>query len=118
MCNLVGMYIDAPQTVTQAAQDNLVVRASGATLQGMTVSGDLVLADGIGTGDATLEKMTVDGRLIVRGGGADSILSLIHIFQAYSEKFGTDGEVSLFSSPGRTEMGGNHTCLLYTSRCV
>lgn len=73
MCNLVGMYIDAPQTVTQAAQGNLVVRASGATLQGMTVSGDLVLADGIGTGDATLEKMTVDGRLIVRGGGADSI---------------------------------------------
>ena len=41
MCNLVGMYIDAPQTVTQAAQGNLVVRASGATLQGMTVSGDL-----------------------------------------------------------------------------
>lgn len=73
MCNLVGMYIDAPQAVTQAAQGNLVVRASGATLQGMTVSGDLVLADGIGTGDATLEKMTVDGRLIVRGGGADSI---------------------------------------------
>lgn len=73
MCNLVGMYIDAPQTVTQAAQGNLVVRASGATLQGMTVNGDLVLADGIGTGDATLEKMTVDGRLIVRGGGANSI---------------------------------------------
>lgn len=73
MCNLVGMYIDAPQTVTQAAQGNLVVRASGATLQGMTVSGDLVLADGIGTGDAALEKMTVDGRLIVRGGGANSI---------------------------------------------
>ena len=73
MCNLVGMYIDAPQTVTQAAQGNLVVRASGATLQGMTVSGDLVLTDGIGTGDATLEKMTVDGRLIVRGGGANSI---------------------------------------------
>lgn len=73
MCNLVGMYIGAPQTVTQAAQGNLVVRASGATLQDMTVSGDLVLADGIGTGDATLEKMTVDGRLIVRGGGANSI---------------------------------------------
>lgn len=73
MCNLVGMYIDAPQTVTQAAQGNLVVRTSGAILQGVTVNGDLVLADGIGTGDATLEKMTVDGRLIVRGGGANSI---------------------------------------------
>lgn len=73
MCNLVGMYTGAPQTVAQAAQGNLVVRASGATLQGMTVNGDLVLADGIGTGDATLEKMTVDGRLIVRGGGANSI---------------------------------------------
>ncbi len=34
---------------------------------------------------------------------------LLHLIQAYSEKFGTDGEVSLFSSPGRTEMGGNHT---------
>ena len=34
MCNLVGMYIDAPQTVTQAAQGNLVVRASGANFAG------------------------------------------------------------------------------------
>lgn len=32
MCNLVGMYIGASQTVAQAAQGNLVVRASGATL--------------------------------------------------------------------------------------
>ena len=28
---------------------------------------------------------------------------------AYGEAFGTDGEAGLFSGPGRTEMGGNHT---------
>lgn len=73
MCNLVGMYIDGPQTVTQAAQGNLMVRTAGAVLHGMTVDGDLVLADGIGSGDVALEQVTVTGRLIVRGGGANSV---------------------------------------------
>ena len=29
--------------------------------------------------------------------------------------FGAHTEAGLYSAPGRTEIGGNHTCLLYTS---
>ncbi len=34
---------------------------------------------------------------------------LTSLLSAYGEQFGTEGEVGLFSGPGRTEMGGNHT---------
>lgn len=34
---------------------------------------------------------------------------LARLMKLYGEKFGIESEVSLFSSPGRTEMGGNHT---------
>lgn len=34
---------------------------------------------------------------------------LLRLITSYSQTFGTEQEVALFSSPGRTEMGGNHT---------
>lgn len=34
---------------------------------------------------------------------------LANLMDAYGKKFGKNESVSLFSSPGRTEMGGNHT---------
>ena len=34
---------------------------------------------------------------------------LIGAVKAFGQEFGTDGEISLFSAPGRTELCGNHT---------
>lgn len=34
---------------------------------------------------------------------------LSHVLSGYGKTFGPDGEVGLFSGPGRTEIGGNHT---------
>lgn len=34
---------------------------------------------------------------------------LTHVLHSYAEAFGAEGEVGLFSGPGRTELGGNHT---------
>jgi hypothetical protein len=43
------------------------------TLKGLTISGDLILGEGVGNGDVTLDGVTVTGRVVVRGGGEDSI---------------------------------------------
>lgn len=43
------------------------------TLKGVTVKGDLIIGDGVGTGDVTLDAVKVEGRTVVRGGGKNSI---------------------------------------------
>lgn len=53
---------------------SLVVSADGASLEDMAVSGDLIVAEGVGDGHVELDNVTVGGRLIVRGGGADSVI--------------------------------------------
>ena len=72
MCNLVGLYVSTPETVTQAVDGNLVVREAGVTLQGLTIDGYLILADGIGAGGVMLDGVTIHGKLVVRG-GADAV---------------------------------------------
>ena len=73
MSKLVTQYVTEEVTVSHDVTGNLVVRSAGVTLKDMTVEGDLILADGIGEGDAILDHVTVKGRVIVRGGGAESV---------------------------------------------
>lgn len=61
-----------------------------------------------------LQKGELDVQLAPLCGGDESELGkkrerLAKLMQQYGKAFGTQAEVSLFSSPGRTEMGGNHT---------
>lgn len=73
MSRLVDQYISEAGNVTTDEDGNVLVRTAGVTLSDMTIDGDLILADGIGTGDVTLDGVTVEGRLLIRGGGSDSI---------------------------------------------
>ena len=67
-------------TVTEAttystdAAGNVIVSKAGATLKDMTVSGNLIIAEGVGTGNVTLNGVTVKGNLVVRGGGEHSVI--------------------------------------------
>ncbi|NLT46781.1 MAG: hypothetical protein GXX92_00060 [Clostridiales bacterium] len=75
MDNLVKQYIDTAGTVTEVvAAGNVMVRVPGVTLQNVTVKGDLIIADGVGEGDATLDNVVVEGRTLIRGGGENSII--------------------------------------------
>lgn len=73
MRNLVSVYLSAPGTYTDSVDGNVVVNAPGVTLKGVTITGDLILGDGVGSGDVTLDGVKVEGRLVVRGGGENSI---------------------------------------------
>ncbi|MBS5134811.1 MAG: S-layer homology domain-containing protein [Oscillospiraceae bacterium] len=66
MYRLVGSYVDQPGSVTKVAEGTVMVRGDGVTLQGVTVTGDLILADG--AENVVLDGVTVKGRVLVRSG--------------------------------------------------
>ncbi len=59
-------------TWTQSAQGNLIVNAKNVTLKDLTVTGDLIVAEGVGDGDVILNNVTVKGDVILHGCGANS----------------------------------------------
>ncbi|MDO4280387.1 MAG: DUF1533 domain-containing protein [Peptococcaceae bacterium] len=72
MDNMVKTYVNNAKEKSTTAEGNVLVRA-GADLSGMTIKGDLILADGVGTDDVNLDGVTVEGRILIRGGDSDSI---------------------------------------------
>lgn len=64
----VGKLIQGGQIFTGDVTGDAVIRAPGALLKDMTVTGDVILAEGAAGGETTLENVTVTGRVIVRGG--------------------------------------------------
>ena len=68
MDNMFKEYIAAPTAQTKPVSSGNVVITSGGALKDVTINGDLVLADGIGSKEVKLENVTIKGRLVVRGG--------------------------------------------------
>jgi len=73
MYNIFSLYISEAGTYTNNINGNALVNSDGVTLSGLTVSGDLIIGEGVGNGDITLNGVTVAGRLVVRAGGENSI---------------------------------------------
>lgn len=73
MSRLVETYVSAAGDVSEDVDGNMIVRSADVHLQNMTIDGDLILADGIGTGDVTLEGVSVNGRILIRGGGSNGV---------------------------------------------
>lgn len=73
MDNLVSAYVDAGDAIASedgSIDGGVIVRESGVHLEGLTINGDLIIAD---AADAvTLDGVTVNGRIVVRG-AADTL---------------------------------------------
>ncbi|MFC5470549.1 S-layer homology domain-containing protein [Cohnella suwonensis] len=69
--NAAGTY--GPATGTETVSGDVAVNVPGVTLQNMVINGNLLLAAGIGSGDAFLKNVTVKGTTTVQGGGDHSI---------------------------------------------
>ena len=74
MHNLIKQYIKAEGEYTQVADGNIMVNVPNVTLKNVTITGDLIVGDGVGDGDLILDNVTIKGRLLARGGGANSII--------------------------------------------
>lgn len=75
MDNMVGKYVNTAGTVTTSVgAGNVMVNTPGATLDGVTISGNLIIGEGVGDGNVTLNNVTVTGDTIVKGGGLNSFI--------------------------------------------
>jgi hypothetical protein len=62
-----------PTADIETVNGNVVIDVAGITLQNMVITGDLLFAAGIGSGEVTLKHVTVKGQTKVEGGGENSI---------------------------------------------
>lgn len=104
MDNLIKKYIKSAGTYTEDVTGNLMVNAPGVILKDMTLTGDLVIGDGVGDGDVTLDNVNVTGRMVIRGGGENSI-KIIGTSNVQSIIIArVDGKVRVYAQDG-TEIG-------------
>lgn len=69
----VGQLVTTASTITSNITGNLLVNTGAVTLKGISVTGNLIIAEGVGEGDIKLDGVDVKGKLVVRGGGPNSI---------------------------------------------
>src|SRR6056297_1405265 len=74
MDNIIKHYIKEEGQYTEIPEGNIMINVPGVTLKDVTVTGDLIIGDGVGEGNVTLENVEITGKMIVRGGGENSIL--------------------------------------------
>ncbi|SBV92117.1 exported hypothetical protein [uncultured Eubacteriales bacterium] len=70
MYKLIFSYIDKAGAYDKVAEGTVMVRADGVKLKDAAVTHDLILGDGIGSGETALDGVTVAGRTVIRGGSA------------------------------------------------
>ena len=73
MYNMLRKYYSEAGTYSEVLDGNQMINVPDVTLKDMTVSGDLIVGEGVGDGDIWLDNVKVEGRLLVRGGGENSI---------------------------------------------
>lgn len=67
--NLFKTYIDSSGYHTNlTTTGSVIVRVPGAHIENTVINGDLIIADGVGSGDFDLKNVVVNGRILVRGG--------------------------------------------------
>lgn len=72
-----NVFVNLYQTAGEYTGDvegSAVVDSDGVVLKDMTISGDLIIAEGVADGHVELDNVTVEGRVIVRGGGENSVV--------------------------------------------
>ncbi len=72
--NAISLLCNTAQTYSDMNLSGIVIiNTPGVTLDDVVIDGDLIIAEGVGDGEATLNNVTVTGSTIVRGGGENSI---------------------------------------------
>lgn len=72
------LYLDKPVVTgpdegEEKMKGDVVIESSGATLQNVTVEGNLIVSEAVGNGDVSLKGVKVLGDTIIRGGGENSV---------------------------------------------
>lgn len=68
-----GNYVKEAAEITEDAESNIIITADNVSLKGITVKGDVIIADGVDAGSIVLDNVKIGGRLVVRGGAEASL---------------------------------------------
>jgi len=71
--NAVAELCTEAKEYTGDVSGTVIINVPGVTLNNMTINGDLIIAEGVGSGNVNLNNVKVTGNTIVRGGGEHSI---------------------------------------------
>jgi len=71
--SIVKAYYTKPGTYTDPVDGTAVIKCPGVVLDGVAIAKDLIIAEGVGTGDATFHDVVVKGKTVARGGGENSL---------------------------------------------
>lgn len=63
-----GNYVKEDGEYTEDVNGNIIITADNVSLKGITVKGDVIIADGVDAGSINLDGVKIEGRLLVRGG--------------------------------------------------
>ncbi|HWP79579.1 MAG TPA: S-layer homology domain-containing protein, partial [Candidatus Acidoferrum sp.] len=99
--NAIGGLFTEGKEYTGDVTGMAVVSAPDAVLKDMTITGDLLIAQGVGQGDVTLDNVKVTGATVIRGGGTNSIhiVGASELGPIYIEKT-ADGEIRVVKADG------------------
>ncbi|HWR61069.1 MAG TPA: immunoglobulin-like domain-containing protein, partial [Clostridia bacterium] len=76
-CYLDNVKVSYDKAGTYSAgnmEGSIAINAPDVTLENTVVAGNLIIGEGVGSGNAKLKNVTVKGDTIVRGGGSNSII--------------------------------------------
>jgi hypothetical protein len=66
-----GLY--GPDTGSKTIDSDVTINAAGVTLQNTIITGNLIISEKVGEGDATLNNVIVKGTTTISGGGVNSV---------------------------------------------
>jgi hypothetical protein len=100
MDNIFQNYITEAGIYEADITGNVMINAANVKLADMTISGDLIIGDGVGDGDITLDNIIVTGRTVIRGGGIHSIIITGNSSFSEITIARVDGELRVFTEEG------------------
>ncbi|WKY46954.1 Ig-like domain-containing protein [Eubacteriaceae bacterium ES3] len=68
-----GTYGSSSSSSPQVIAGNVIIDEEDIILKNMVIKGNLIIGEGVGSGDCTLENVVVYGETYIRGGGDNSI---------------------------------------------
>jgi uncharacterized protein YjdB len=94
-----GTFGSSSSSSPTVISSNVIISTKDVILQNMKIQGDLIIAEGVGTGMCTLTNVYVSGNIYIRGGGGDDNeyieimggdCNKIYIQDTYSKKIRID----------------------------
>lgn len=110
MDNIFGTVCAQPGIYTEDVDTSVVISTGQVTLQDMTISGDLIVAEGVGAGSVTLDRVNVKGRVLVRGSGSvrlDGTMDTV-VVQGSGASVAISGDVTHVNVSAFAENAGIH----------